>query len=72
MPKREGKHDVGSSNQANQGPTPPLITRPPPPFESKIADLSNPSSTPHSFSFGRNGMNNLISQIPDQHVLNIQ
>ena len=71
IPKRE---DVGSLNQTNQRHTPPQITRPPPPFDTKMSELSDPSpsSAPHSFSFGINGMNNLISQMPDQAVLNIQ
>ena len=71
IPKRE---NVGSSNPTNQEHNHPRITGPPPPFDTEMSELSDtyPLSFPHSFSFGINGMNNRISQIPDQPVLNIQ
>ena len=71
IPKREV---VGSSNSTNQGHTHPQIIVPPPPFDTKMSEISNtsPSLVPHSLSFRINGMNNLISQILDQSMLNIQ
>ena len=71
IPKRE---NIGSSNPYGQGHTNPQIIGPPPPFDTEMSDLpdTSPSSVPHSLSFRINGMNNLISQMPDQPVLNIQ
>ena len=71
IPKRE---NIGSSNTYGQGHTNPQITGPPSPFDAEISDLpdTSPSSVPRSLSFGINGMNNLMSQMPDQPVLNIQ
>ena len=71
IPKRE---NVGSSNPTNQEHNHPQITRPPPPFDTKMPKLpdTSPSLVPHSFSFGINGMNNLISQMLDQPLLKIQ
>ena len=71
IPKRE---NVGSSNPTNQEHNHPQITGPPPPFDTKMLELpdTSPLAVPHSLSFRINGMNNLISQISDQPVLNIQ
>ena len=71
IPKRE---TIGSSNPYDQSHTNPQITGPPPPFDIEMSDLldTSPSSVPCSLSFGMNRINNLISQMPDQLVLNIQ
>ena len=71
IPERE---NIGSSNLNDQSHTNPQITGPPPPFDTEMLDLpdTSPWSVPSSLSFGINEMNNLISQIPDQPVLNIQ
>ena len=71
IPKRE---NISSSNPNDQSHTNPQITGPPPPFDTEMSDLPNtsPSSVPRSLSFEINGMNNLISQMLDQPVLNIQ
>ena len=70
IPKRE---NIRSSNPYDQSHTNPQIIGPPPPFDTEMSDLpdTSPSSVPRSLSFGINGMNNLISQMPDQPVLNI-
>lgn len=71
IPKRE---NVGTSNPTNQEHNHPQIAGPPPPFDTEMSELTDtsPSSVPHSLGFGIIGMNNLISQISDQPVLNIQ
>ena len=71
IPKRE---NIGSSNPNDQSHTNPQIICSPPPLDTEMPDLpdTSPSSVPRSLSFGINGMNNLISQLPNQFVLNIQ
>ena len=71
IPKRE---NIGSSNPYDQGHTNPQITGPPPPFDAEMIDLpdTSPFTVPRSLSFGINGMNKLICQMPDEPVLNIQ
>ena len=58
-------HEEG--NSFVMGPPPPQ-----PDFDVHMPDV-NPSTTPsHRFQFGINSMNNLLSQMPEQPVLNIQ
>ena len=72
--KFQKREYVGSSNPTNQRQNHPQITGPPPPFDTEMSELSDPSpsAVPLSLRFRINRMNNLISQMPHQPMLNIQ
>lgn len=59
------KHSSGVSHEVGSSLGPP-----PPTFDLEMQDASSAPS--HKFHFGINGMNNLMSHMPEQPVLNIQ
>ena len=51
------------------------VIGPPPPqpgFDVYMPDVSLSTTPSHRFQFGINSMNNLLSQMPEQPVLNVQ